>query len=37
MSTHLFFMLAAVIAVALMFFIMIAIVAGMYNGWAMLK
>ncbi len=37
MSAHLFFMLAAVIAVALMFFIMIAIVAGMYNGWAMLK
>ncbi len=36
MSAHLFFMLAAVIAVALMFFIMIAIVAGMYNGWAML-
>lgn len=37
MSAHLFFMLAAVIAVALMFFVMIAIVAGMYNGWAMLK
>lgn len=36
MSAHLFLMLAAVVAVALMFFIMIAIVAGMYNGWAML-
>ncbi len=37
MSAHLLFMLAAVIAVALMFFIMMAIVAGMYNGWAMLS
>lgn len=34
MSTHLFLMLACVAAVALMFFIMIAIVAGMSNGLA---
>lgn len=33
MSAHLFLMLAAVVAVALMFFVMIAIVAGLYNGW----
>lgn len=37
MSAHLFLMMGAVIAVALMFFIMIAIVASMYNGWAMLR
>lgn len=34
MSTHLFLMLACVAAVALMFFIMIAMVAGMSNGLA---
>ncbi|MGE5391871.1 MAG: stage III sporulation protein AE [Deltaproteobacteria bacterium] len=34
MSTHLFLMLASVAAVALMFFIMIAIVIGMSNGMA---
>jgi stage III sporulation protein AE len=33
MSAHLFLMLAAVVAVALMFFVMIAIVAGLSNGW----
>lgn len=33
MSAHLFLMLAAVVAVALMFFIMIAIVIGLSNGW----
>ncbi len=37
MSTHLFLMLAAVAAVALMFLIMIAIIAGMANGFAMLR
>jgi len=36
MSAHLFLMLAAVVAVALMFFIMIAIVVGLSNGWASL-
>lgn len=36
MSAHLFLMLAAVTAVALMFFVMIAIIAGMSNGWSML-
>lgn len=36
MSAHLFMMLAAVTAVALMFFIMIAIIAGMSNGLSML-
>lgn len=34
MSTHLFLMMAATAAVALMFFIMIAIVVGMYSGVA---
>lgn len=34
MSTHLFLMMAATAAVALMFFIMIAIVVGMYSGAA---
>lgn len=37
MSTHLFLMLAAVAAVGLMFLIMIAIIAGMSNGFAMLR
>ncbi|HCF51294.1 MAG TPA: hypothetical protein DER60_13495, partial [Syntrophomonas sp.] len=37
MSTHLFLMLAAVVAVALMFFIMIAIVVGLSNGWGSLR
>lgn len=37
MSTHIFMMLAAVAAVALMFLIMIAIMAGMSNGFAMLR
>lgn len=37
MSTHLFLMLAAVASVGLMFFIMIAIVAGMANGVVMLR
>lgn len=37
MSAHLFFMLAAVAAVGLMFFIMIAIVAGIANGVVMLR
>ncbi|HWP95916.1 MAG TPA: stage III sporulation protein AE [Syntrophomonadaceae bacterium] len=37
MSTHLFMMLAAVAAVGLMFLIMIAIIAGMSNGFAMLR
>lgn len=36
MSAHLFLMLAAVLAVSLMFLIMIAIVAGMSNSWSML-
>ncbi len=35
MSTHLFLMMAATAAVALMFFIMIAIVVGMYSGAAL--
>lgn len=33
MSQHLFLLLAAVVAVALMFFVMIAIVVGLSNGW----
>lgn len=37
MSSHLFLMLAAMASVALMFFIMIAIVAGMSNGLAALR
>lgn len=37
MSTHLFLMLAATAAVALMFFIMIAIVAGMTNSGLLLR
>lgn len=37
MSAHLFLMLAAVAAVGLMFLIMIAIMAGMANGFAMLR
>lgn len=37
MSSHLFLMLAAVASVGLMFFIMIAIVAGMANGVVMLR
>lgn len=37
MSTHLFLMLATVAAVGLMFFIMIAIVAGMTNNLGMLR
>ena len=37
MSTHLFLMLAATAAVGLMFFIMIAIVAGMTNSAFMLR
>lgn len=37
MSAHLFLMLGAVVAVALMFFIMIAIVVGLSNGWGSLR
>lgn len=37
MSAHIFLMLAAVAAVGLMFLIMIAIMAGMANGFAMLR
>ena len=37
LSKHLFLILAAVASVALMFFIMIAIVAGMSNGLGMLR
>jgi stage III sporulation protein AE len=37
MSTHLFLMLASIAAVGLMFFIMIAIVAGMSNAMSMLR
>ena len=33
MSQHLFLLLAAVLVVALMFFIMIAIVVGLSRGW----